>query len=180
MAGGAVFLDRDGTIIEDLTYLRRPEDLRLLPRAAEAIARLNDAEIPVIVVTNQSAVARGFVDPETLQAIHARLHAELAGGGAHVDGIYVCPHHPDDGCECRKPRPGLLRQAAAEHHLELAASYMIGDRAADILAGRAAGCTTVLVETGPDSGERETPGEALDRRARDLYEAVEWILTRGR
>jgi len=176
----AVFLDRDGTIIEDVTYLGRPEEVRLLPRAAEGIAVLNRSGLPVIVATNQSVVGRGMIDVAMLDAIHARLRDVIAAAGALVDAIYICPHHPDEGCECRKPRPGLLLQAAAERNLDLAASFMVGDRPLDILAGQAAGCRTVLVETGPPGAWDEAAGAVPDFRAPDLYEAAVWIVAATR
>jgi len=176
-ASPAVFLDRDGTIIEDVTYLRHPDEVRLLPRAGQAIGLLNAAGLPVIVATNQSVIARGMVDPATLEAIHERLRRALAGEGASIDAIYVCPHHPDEGCVCRKPRPGLLLQAAAEWHLDLTASFMVGDRPLDILAGQAAGCRTVLVETGPPGAWDDGAGAVPDFRAPDLYEAARWIVS---
>ncbi len=173
----AVFLDRDGTIAEDVHYCRRPEDLHLLPLAAEAIALLNQAGLPVVVATNQSGIARGYFTWGTLEATHARMHAGLAAAGAHVDAVYLCPHHPDDGCECRKPRPGLLRRAAADLDLDLARSYFVGDRAMDILVARACGCKAILVDTGPpDARERAADAGPPDFHAKDLYGAVLWIL----
>jgi D-glycero-D-manno-heptose 1,7-bisphosphate phosphatase len=152
----AVFLDRDGTIIEDADYLVRPDQARLIPGAAAALRRLNDLRIPVVIVTNQSAVARGMATESDVAAVNDRLRVLLAASGAHVDGIYYCPHHPDIGeppyrraCDCRKPRPGLLQQAARELGLDLAASAMIGDNLRDLEAGAAAGCATLmLVRTG--------------------------------
>lgn len=175
----AVFLDRDGTIAEDVNYCRRPEDFRLLPWAAEAIAVLNRAGMPVVVVTNQSGIARGYFDWETLQAIHDKMRAELAGAGARVDAIYVCPHHPGDGCPCRKPKPGLLVRAASDLGIDLGASYMIGDREMDVLAGQACGCTTILVRSGPvPVGPRSLNGASPDHFADDLYEGAIWIANR--
>jgi len=179
--GGAVFLDRDGTITEDVHYCRRPEDVRLLPDAAKAIALLNGVGMPVVVVTNQSGIARAYFDWQTLHAIHEELQRALARQHARVDAIYVCPHHPDDGCACRKPRPGLFLRAAADLGLELSSSYMVGDHSVDILAGRACGCKTVLVETGPVPPERHSSGGAIpDVRTRDLYTAAQWIVNHTR
>ena len=177
----AVFLDRDGTITEDVHYCRRPEDVRLLPGAANAIALLNKAGMPVVVVTNQSGISRGYFDWETLRAIHEELNRALARQHARVDAIYVCPHHPDDGCVCRKPRPGLLLRAAAELGLELSGSYVVGDQTTDMLAGRACGCTTVLVDTGPSRSENRSAEEMTpDFHAGDLYAAAEWIVNHAR
>jgi D-glycero-D-manno-heptose 1,7-bisphosphate phosphatase len=171
----AVFLDRDGVICEEVDYLSDPDQLRLLPGAAEAIRQLNDAGVPTILVTNQSGIGRGYFTAEAVDAIHDRLRAELAAQGASLDAIQCCPHRPDEGCQCRKPRAGLLRRAAAEHGVELRASVMVGDKLSDLEAGRAAGCGTVLVLTG--YGGRERHGvTADDHVADDLRAAVEWIL----
>jgi D-glycero-D-manno-heptose 1,7-bisphosphate phosphatase len=157
----AVFLDRDGTIVEDVDYLTQPSQLRLIPGAATAIGRLNARARPVIVVTNQSAVARGLLTESGLDAVHASLRELLAAQGAHVDAIYYCPHHPEAAdaayrrdCDCRKPAAGMLLQAARDHGLDLAASVMIGDSLRDLKAGAAAGCKSlILVRTGHGRGE---------------------------
>jgi histidinol-phosphate phosphatase family protein len=132
----AVFLDRDGTIIEDTGYLADPKAIRLLPGAAEAIARLNEAGLPVVVVTNQSGIARGLLDEETYATTARRLEEMLAAAGARLEAQYHCPHHPDHTgpCECRKPGPLLYERAAAEHGLHLAGSWWVGDRLRDVLA----------------------------------------------
>ncbi len=152
---GAVFLDRDGTLIEEVDYLASPDEVRLIPGAADAVARLNALGVPVVVVTNQAGVARGYFPESGVAEVHARLDRLLAERSAHVDRYYVCPHHPTEGaapyrreCDCRKPRPGLLLRAAAELGLDLAASCMVGDKLSDLEAGAAAGCRTVLVRTG--------------------------------
>ncbi|HEY0983012.1 MULTISPECIES: D-glycero-beta-D-manno-heptose 1,7-bisphosphate 7-phosphatase [unclassified Schlesneria] len=151
----AVFLDRDGTVNVEVHYLSQPEQLELLPTVSETIARLNALGIDVVVVTNQAGVARGYFPEHRLQAIHDRLQQLLADEGASVTGIYYCPHHPSAGlgrfktvCECRKPLPGMLLQAAREHGIDCSRSLMIGDRDSDLQAGAAAGCTTALVRTG--------------------------------
>jgi len=175
-----VFLDRDGTVAVDVHYCRRPEDFRLLPRAADAIALLNNAGLPVLIVTNQSGIARGFFDWSTLDAIHEKMRADLARSGAGVDAIYVCPHHPDDGCDCRKPRPGLLRRASGELGIALSRSYMVGDRDMDVHAGRACECTTVIVDTGPVPPTADAlRAMGPDYHARDLYDAARWIVARA-
>jgi histidinol-phosphate phosphatase family protein len=176
----AVFVDRDGTVAVDVHYCRRPEDFRLLGGAGEAIALLNGAGLPVVVVTNQSGIARGFLSWPTLEAIHQKMRAELVKFGAVVDAVYACPHHPDDGCDCRKPRPGLLRRAAAELGLDLGRSYMIGDREMDVLVGRACGCATLIVDTGPEPpSDAAIRAMAPDHHARDLPDAVRWIVQRA-
>ena len=145
----AVFVDRDGVLNRELGgYVTRPEELELLPGVADALARLHRAGWPVIVFTNQAGIGRGRFTAETLELIHAKLKAEIAVAGGEIRAIYFCPHHPDDGCECRKPMPGMLLQAAQEHHLDLAQCYAIGDTPRDIQAGHEAGCRTVLVLTG--------------------------------
>jgi D-glycero-D-manno-heptose 1,7-bisphosphate phosphatase len=151
----AVFLDRDGTIIEEVYYLACPSQVRLLPGAAEAIRDLNHAGFMVIVVTNQAGVARGYFPESRVAEVHSYLAARLADAGAKVDAFYYCPHHERDGiggyriaCDCRKPRPGMLLRAAREHQLDLAESWMIGDKPSDVSAGSAAGCRSILVRTG--------------------------------
>jgi histidinol-phosphate phosphatase family protein len=172
----AVFLDRDGTIAEDVNYCRRPEDFRVFAQAAQAIAMLNKAGLAVVVVTNQSGIARGYFTEEVLAQIHQEMKKGLAKHGAWVDGIYYCPHHPTDGCGCRKPGTELFHRAAREMALTLAGSYVVGDREMDVLAGEALGCETVLVETGPVPW---TPnGTRPHHRAPTLCEAAQWILSR--
>lgn len=152
----AVFLDRDGTIARDVPYCSRPEDFALLPGAGKAIKLLNDAGFKVIVITNQSGVSRKYFSEEILVKIHRKMMNDLAGFGARIDAIYYCPHHPDDDCDCRKPKPGLILKAAQEHNIDLVASYIVGDKPQDIEAGIAAGCQTVLLsprgKLKPDTG----------------------------
>lgn len=175
----AVFLDRDGTIIDDVDYLTRPDQIRLIPGAAAAIRRLNHAGWIVVVVTNQSAVARGMLTEAGLAEIHARLDELLAAEGARIDGYYYCPHHPEAAnaayrrvCECRKPAPGMLLQAAREMRLDLEASVMIGDSLRDLEAGKAAGCKTLmLVRTGHGAAEEQALPACASVRA-ELAEAV--------
>jgi D-glycero-D-manno-heptose 1,7-bisphosphate phosphatase len=144
----AVFLDRDGTLIEEVHYLAHPDQVRLLPGAANAIRQLNERRIPAVVVTNQAGVARGYFPESRVAEVHARLDELLLSTGARIDGYYVCLHHPDAACECRKPNPGLLHRAATELGLDLAGSCMIGDKESDLEAGTRAGCRTILVRTG--------------------------------
>jgi len=172
----AAFLDRDGTVSQYTEYCRRPEDFELLPGASEAIRRLNEAGVLVVIVTNQSAIGRGWLMPETLTQIHEKMRRQLKERGASVDAIYVCPHHPDDGCACRKPNMGMLEQASRELGISLDASYVIGDRLLDVRLGRAAGSTTILVRTGHPVELRD--GVTPDYEAATLQEAVTWILDR--
>jgi D-glycero-D-manno-heptose 1,7-bisphosphate phosphatase len=130
----AVFLDRDGTIIRDTAYVRDPDDVELLPGAAAAIRRLNERSLPVIVVTNQSGIARGLLTEQDYERVRMRLDTLLAAEGARIDASYHCPHHPDFSgpCECRKPRLKLYRRAAVDHGLDLARSFYVGDRKRDV------------------------------------------------
>lgn len=151
----ALFLDRDGTIIEEKHYLSRVEDVVLLPTVGETIAKLNSLGIPVVVATNQAGVARGFFSESRVHEVHVRLDELLAPHGAHIDRYEHCPNHPTEGlgayridCGSRKPQPGMLTRAAAALNLDLARSCMIGDRRGDLEAGYRAGCSTALVRTG--------------------------------
>jgi D-glycero-D-manno-heptose 1,7-bisphosphate phosphatase len=186
----AVFIDRDGTLTEEVGYVNHPRRLRLLPRSAEAIRRLNRSGLKAVMVTNQSGVARGYFSEEVLHAVSEALVNQLKAEGAHLDGLYVCVHHPTLGeppyravCDCRKPEPGLLRRAAADLGLDVSRSWIVGDKISDVLAGRRAGTRSILVLTGYGLGEWEYrrslwPAEP-DHVAPDLLEAVEWILARG-
>jgi histidinol-phosphate phosphatase family protein len=174
-----VFMDRDGTLIFDPGHLTEPEEVRLLPGAAEAVRRLNDAGLPVVVVTNQSVIARGLAPASKVEGGNARMVELLAAGGARVEAVYYCPHHPDftGPCDCRKPLPGMLLRAAREHHIDLRMSYMIGDAHTDIAAGAAAGARTVLVmENGQDGPHHGEPTVEPDHTAKGALEAVEWLL----
>jgi histidinol-phosphate phosphatase family protein len=145
----AVFLDRDGTIARDVHYCRRPEDFVLFPSAAKVIKLLNDRGFKVIIITNQSGVAHGYFNEETLGEIHKKMMEELGREGAIIDGIYYCPHHPDDNCECRKPKPSLILQAARDFNIDLKHSFVIGDLQKDIELGQNAGCSTILLSSLP-------------------------------
>ncbi len=184
--GSAVFLDRDGTLIDELGYLASPDALVLFPGAARAVARLNAAGLPVLVVTNQSGIARGLFDEDALRAIHLRLNELLAEHGAHVDAFYHCPHHPDLGapewrkdCACRKPAPGMFLDAARERNLDLGASHAVGDAARDLEAAARAGIgSRLLVRTGKGA---DTERALTDRGVTvvdDLGAAVDAILAR--
>lgn len=140
----ALLLDRDGTIIWDPGYLSDPALVRLLPGAAEAMKRFQDAGWLLVVVSNQSGIARGKYGRAELEAVHARMVALLAEGGVRLDGAYYCEHGPDDGCACRKPRPGMLEQAARELGFDLSASLMVGDKPSDVEAAVAAGARGIL------------------------------------
>jgi D-glycero-D-manno-heptose 1,7-bisphosphate phosphatase len=185
----AVFIDRDGTLTEEVGYVNHPARLQLLPRAGEAIRRLNAAGVAAVVVTNQAGVARGYFSESVLHAVNESLRAQLARVGARLDGLYACLHHPSEGdapyrvqCECRKPKPGLLLRAAEELGLDLARSTMIGDKASDLVPARTVGASAVLVLTGYGRGEWEYQRERFeaqpDHVAADLLDAVDWALAR--
>jgi D-glycero-D-manno-heptose 1,7-bisphosphate phosphatase len=187
----AVFMDRDGCLIEEMGYLNHPRRVRILPRTALAVSRLNAAGIPAIMATNQAGIARGYFSAETLEAINAEVERQLGEAGARLDALYVCTHHPTAGappyrqiCECRKPKPGLLHRAAHELGLDLSRSVMVGDKPSDVEAGQAAGAAGVLVLTGYGLGEWEymRPGWTVepDHVAEDLLEAVDWAIARLR
>lgn len=168
-------------------YINHLSRFQLLPGVADAIRLLNDHLIPVFVVTNQSGLARGYFPEALLEAVHTVMTERLQAGGAKLDGIYVCPHHPEAKeeryrlhCPCRKPKPGLFLQAAAEHDLDLARSYVVGDRWSDLKAAAACGAQGVLVLTGYGRGDQEFigPGQEIQPShvAEDLLEAVQWLL----
>jgi len=177
----AVFLDRDGTINEEVSFLSRMEQLKLFPQTPEAIRLVNAAGMKAVVVTNQSGIARGYFTEAFVRSVHERINELLRAGGARIDGFYVCPHHPVYGngiykqdCGCRKPKPGLLLQAAAEMNIDLTRSYMVGDMLKDIEAGKRAGAKGVLVRTGYGLNIVRTDMPAFI--AEDVLEAVQWIL----
>jgi D-glycero-D-manno-heptose 1,7-bisphosphate phosphatase len=181
----AVFLDRDGTLIEEVGYLDRPERVQLYPWSIEAIKALNRARLSVVLVSNQSGVARGFFDEAVVEAVHARIAEQLAAGGARVDAYYYCPHHPDGklpeyarACDCRKPGRALVDRAAREFGIVPEESFTVGDRWLDIALARAIGGRGILVRTGYGDVEEARPpkGLAADAVVNNLVEAAGWIL----
>ncbi|MFH1580276.1 MAG: HAD family hydrolase [Thermoplasmatota archaeon] len=180
----AVFVDRDGTICFDKHYMSDPADIDLIPTVADGIKKLNEADIPVVVVTNQSGVGRGYFTEEGLHAMHDRLRQILAAHGAKLDDIFYCPHRPDEGCSCRKPKPGMLLRAKEKHGFDIAKSFVIGDRMLDVEMAHAVGAKAVLV---PEPGDqynvdkeiRESKDEP-DFRTETFMEAVDWVLERLR
>jgi heptosyltransferase II len=179
LAGVTVFLDRDGTVNRDTGYITSPQELDLLSGVVEAVARLNRAGAKVVLVTNQSAIARGFITVDQLQTIHAVLLSRLEAGGARLDAVYYCPHHPNDGCRCRKPQPAMIHRAAADLALDLSRAYVIGDQPRDIELARQVGARAVLVLSGQTIRaavhDMEPSGIAPDFVAEALGDAVEWI-----
>ena len=185
----AIFMDRDGTVCEEVGYVNHVDRVRLLPRSAEAVRLANEAGFQTVVVTNQAGVARGYFDEDLVHEAHDALRRQLAEAGARLDGIYYCPHHPEVGapayrreCGCRKPLPGMLLRAREEMGIDLAASYVVGDTVKDLGVARGVGATAVLVLTGYGRGELEHQSHAWtvqpDHVAEDLLDAVRWILDR--
>jgi D-glycero-D-manno-heptose 1,7-bisphosphate phosphatase len=179
----AVFLDRDGTINEEKEYLYLAEDFTFIPGAVEAIKALKKAGFLVIVVTNQSGVARGYYTERDVHILHEHIQDELARYETRIDAFYICPHHPTEGlgnhrksCNCRKGAPGMLLQAAADYQIDLSKSYIVGDKLADVEAGSRAGCTPILVLTGYGSIEYKRLAEGEARVCADLHEAAGLIL----
>jgi D-glycero-D-manno-heptose 1,7-bisphosphate phosphatase len=170
-----VFLDRDGVLIENVpTYVREWDEVKVFPKAVEACRILTELGIPLVVVTNQAGVGRKILSLEHVETMNARILSEIEKGGGRFTAAYICPHHPDDGCDCRKPLPGMLLRAAAEHSLDLTNAAMVGDGVTDLLAASAAGVYGVLVRTGRGAEqEMEMRQAGLDRPVfDDLGEAV--------
>lgn len=182
---GAVFLDRDGTLAHEVGYVNHPDRFRLFSFAPRAVRLLNDAGFRVFIVTNQSGVARGYFTEEVLREVHRRLAEGLARGGAAVDAIYYCPHLPADGsrCACRKPGPGMLRQAEREHRVDLSQSWVIGDMITDVEMGREVGAHTVLLKTGYGLGQltyqRDRWHVEPDHMCDNLLDAARLIVSGG-
>ena len=179
----AVFLDRDGTIGEETGYVNHIDRFQVFHFSAEAIRQLNRADIPVIVVTNQSGIARNIFPESLVHEVHKKMIAQLTAGEAWIDAIYFCPHKSEDACECRKPNPGMLHRAAREHGLDLAASWVVGDRYADLEMAFATGGRGILVMTGYGRGEYEWHRSSWPRQpdalAENLSDAVRHILRNG-
>ena len=170
----AVFLDRDGVINADYGYVHTVEKFEFLPRVIEALAKLADSDYLIIIITNQSGIGRGLYTLDDFEKVMDYMDNELAGEGIVVDDVFYCSHDPDENCECRKPKPKLILDAAAEHNIDISKSWMVGDKNADVMCGKNAGCKTVFVK------DEKKPKEELKTEAdlvvKDLYEAVEKIL----
>jgi D-glycero-D-manno-heptose 1,7-bisphosphate phosphatase len=178
----AVFLDRDGTINVEVQYLNKVEEFHFIPGVPYALKRLKDAGLLLVVVTNQSGIGRGIYDEAALQRVHDHMHEELASFGVEIDACYFCPHHPEHAsgdylkeCSCRKPLPGMLQEAADALGIDLAASYMVGDKLIDVEVGINAGCTPLMVLTGYGSSHVERLPEGI-RSFPDLNFAADAIL----
>ena len=182
----AVFLDRDGTMVHDAVYLSRIEDLRWYPYTIDAIRLLNRAGFAVVVTTNQGGIGLGLFTEEFVHRVHAGMDAHIVEGGGKVDGWFYCPHHPQAvtdalriDCDCRKPRDGMVRQAQRALNLDLSASFVVGDKAADVGMAERAGARGVLVRTGHGASELDRRGGQMPGAAfvaEDLMEATSWIL----
>jgi D-glycero-D-manno-heptose 1,7-bisphosphate phosphatase len=175
----AVFLDRDGTIVVHEPYLSFPDQLKLLPNAAEGIRLFKESGYLVIVITNQSGIARGFFDEERLTLIHKKLLRMMKEEGITIDDIYYCPHHTEGvieqyslDCDCRKPKPKMLLNAARQHNIDLTQSMIIGDSEVDMLAGKNAGCTSVLIRNGFTDSTNTASITGMDYVVKDLLEAA--------
>ncbi len=183
----AIFFDRDGTLNRDVGYVTHLDDFELLPRAAAAVRKVNEAGLLAVLATNQAGVARGYFPEKMIHRMHEKLQAKLARKDARLDALYYCPYHPDSenpdfavDSDARKPGPGMLLQAAEEHGIDLARSYMVGDKYSDLECGWAAGCRSAFVLTGYGRGTMDLYGEGWPRRpdilAEDAYQAVTMIL----
>lgn len=186
----AVFLDRDGVLVRDVHLLVSPENIEILPGVPDALAQLHQAGFKLLVVSNQPVVARGSLDEAGVRQLQTLIEERIRlAGGPALDGFYFCPHHPKATvpayrviCDCRKPRPLLLQQAARDHQVALTSSFMVGDRITDVIAGATAGCQTVQVETGMHLAPPIETGQPLDSSVKpghvcaDLSAAARWIL----
>jgi D-glycero-D-manno-heptose 1,7-bisphosphate phosphatase len=170
-----VLLDRDGTVIVERNYLSDPGQIELIPGAAEGLRSLSQMGLGLLIVTNQSGIGRGYFDEARLAKIHERMCGMLADRGVALDDIYVCPHTPEDGCACRKPRTGLIVQAAAQHGFEPAEAFVVGDKASDIALGQRVGACTFLVRTGYGAQYESTEPTRPDYVVDDLFEAARII-----
>lgn len=183
----AIFMDRDGTISEEVGYVNHLSRFHLLPRTAEAVRLINQSDFKAVVVTNQAGVARGYFPEVLVREVHTKMQMLLGQEGAHVDRIYYCPHHPHVGpdsyridCDCRKPKIGMLEKAVRDLKVDLSRSYIIGDKHTEIVMGHKAGVKSILVLTGYGIGELELYGDQWEQKpdfiAEDLLAAVKWIL----
>jgi D-glycero-D-manno-heptose 1,7-bisphosphate phosphatase len=176
----AVFLDRDGTIAEEVGYLNHPSRFRMFPFAAAAVRRLHEGGLPVVIVTNQSGVRRGYFPESLVHTVNELMTQQLAAAGARIEAIYYCPHTSADGCNCRKPKTGMLVHAAREHSLDLRRSFVVGDRYRDVELANNAQARSILVRTGYGEGELAWHSAKWnvqpDFVAQDLGDAADWIL----
>lgn len=180
MKNKAVFIDRDGTINRDTHYIGDPDNFFMYEGVGEGVRRLKEEGYLIIVVTNQSGISRGYFTEEDLKRVHKKMEYEFKTFGVKLDGIYYCPHHPDDNCMCRKPNTGLFEKAIVVHDIDVTKSFMIGDKELDIVAGKKVGLKTILV---PEEGNCEKMINNInnwlyipDYVANNIFDAVEWLL----
>jgi D-glycero-D-manno-heptose 1,7-bisphosphate phosphatase len=176
----AVFMDRDGTVSEEIGYMYHTHLYKPFPWTGPAIRKINETGMKAFLITNQSGVERGYFPESQVHEVHDILHEELSRHNARLDGVYFCPHHPDTGCDCRKPRPGMLLRAQREHGIDLARSFMIGDRYLDVDVAHAAGARSILVQTGNGAAEFEKYKHLPQQPhfvAQNLLHAIEAILS---
>jgi D-glycero-D-manno-heptose 1,7-bisphosphate phosphatase len=180
MMNKAIFLDRDGTIAVDVHYCSRPDDFVFLPTVLTGFKLLSESEFKIIVITNQSGLARGYFNEEVLKNIHDKMQAKVRNSGGRIDAIYYCPHHPDDKCACRKPNIGMIQKAASEWNIQLKDSYFIGDKYLDVETANRAGCKAIIIpNSAPEldllNGDNSYKVK-IDRICPDFISAAGWIL----
>lgn len=172
-----VFLDRDGTISKDsINHIKSWDEFHFLPNAKQGLKLLNEQNFHIIIITNQSVIAREMVTPAELDSIHRNMIKEIEAAGGKIETIYYCPHYPDNGCSCRKPKPGLLLQAIKDHAIDPKQSYMVGDRIMDIEVGKSVGCKTILIKNELGIIELQQSMVKPDYIARDLVDGAKWII----
>lgn len=172
----AVFLDRDGTINEEKNYLSREEEFKFIPGAIEGLRLLRENRFKLIVITNQSGIGRGFLEKEKVERVNEKMRRELSERGVELDAVYVCPHAPEEGCDCRKPKNALVKRAGKEFKLDLEKSFFVGDKTIDIRLGKNCNGKTILLKTGYGGRDKKFKVEP-DYLAEDLRDAAEIILS---
>lgn len=175
----AVFLDRDGVVNKEKNCVRSWAEFEFVPGIVEGVRRLNEAGFLVVIVTNQSGISRGLYTHEDVREIHEKMQKTLKENGAHIDDIFYCPHYIEDNCDCRKPKPRMILEAARKHNIDLKESWVIGDSERDIEAGRRAGCNTILLQ-GQEKEQIKLRSKLPDHIAADLLEAAKWIVEQDR
>ena len=172
-----VFLDRDGVISKDSPdHIKSWEEFHFLPKSKDGIKLLTENGFNIIVITNQSVIARKMVTKDELEEMHKKMKKEIENHGGKIIKIYYCPHHPDDGCNCRKPKPGLFLKAIKENNIDVSKSYVVGDRIMDVLAGKTIGSKTVIIPSELGLKELKESKANPDYIAKDLFDAAEWII----
>ena len=172
-----VFLDRDGVISQDSPdHIKSWDEFHFLPNVKDAIRLLTENGFHIIVITNQSVIARGMTSLEELEGMHSNMKKEVEESGGKIDYIYYCPHHPDDGCSCRKPQPGMLNKAIENHDVDPSCSFMVGDRMMDVEVGKKVGCKTIIIPSELGLKEMQNNSVKPDFVAKDLMDASRWII----